>query len=59
MDNLKDIDPKFYQLLRDQDIESLILIPFRNHNRVRGFIGIDSVTNNHVWSDDEIEILKV
>jgi len=58
VEDLKNKDPNFFHHLTEEDIKSLVLIPFRNHDRVRGFIGIDSVEKKHTWTEDEMEVLK-
>lgn len=47
------------QVLEQQGIKSLIAIPLMDKNICIGFVGFDSVKDFHVYSDDELKLLKV
>ncbi|MDD3320409.1 MAG: histidine kinase N-terminal 7TM domain-containing protein [Paludibacter sp.] len=42
-----------------QNIKSLICVPVVNNNRVKGFLGLDSVKLKRVWNDNQIDIIKL
>lgn len=47
------------QVLEQQEIKSLIAIPMIHNNQCVGFVGFDSVKTYHIYSDDELKLLKV
>ncbi len=47
------------ELLEAQDICSLVVVPMRFGNTLRGFLGFDAVHEERVWSDDTIALLKI
>ena len=42
-----------------QSIKSLICMPVVNNNRVKGFLGFDSVKARKHWNDNQIDIIKI
>jgi PAS domain S-box-containing protein len=44
---------------RTEDIKSLITVPIMHGGSLLGFLGLDSVQEQKVWSMDEISLLKV
>ena len=46
------------ELLIDQGIKSIILLPIYFKNTFFGFIGFDDCTKERVWSEDEISFLQ-
>jgi PAS domain S-box-containing protein len=46
------------EVLKGQDIISILLVPIFIENRMWGFVGFDDCTKEHVWSDTEISILR-
>lgn len=48
-------EKKHFQL---QDIKSLLVVPMAYRQHLRGFIGFDSVSEQKMWSDDDIALLK-
>ena len=51
-------DASFQQMLRDQQILSMLNIPIFVKNTFYGFIGFDDCTQNRIWSIDEVSILQ-
>ena len=47
------------EILLEQDIKSLILIPIKGKNRLMGYWGVDAVSEKKVWSNDIINLLKI
>ncbi|MDD4310598.1 MAG: histidine kinase dimerization/phospho-acceptor domain-containing protein, partial [Candidatus Cloacimonetes bacterium] len=47
------------QILEPQEIKSLITLPLMNDNICMGFVGLDSVTRYHSYSDKEQILLKL
>lgn len=48
-----------YEILEPQGIKSLIAIPMMFKEELMGFVGFDSVNNQHTYSQKEIELLFV
>jgi len=46
-------------ILTDQGIKSVIVIPVLSENRLIGFVGLDSVQHERIYTKDEIRILWV
>jgi len=46
-------------LLEDQDIKSLLVVPFNIRGELAGFIGFDNVVGTRPWSDSDLALLKV
>jgi len=55
--NLSDVYNR--EILEQQGIKSLIAIPMIYKNNCVGFVGFDSVKNYHIYSEDELNLLKV
>lgn len=47
------------ELLKAQSIQSLLVLPFRIHQKVVGFYGSDSVKCKHLWSESEIAQMQL
>lgn len=47
-----------YQVLTAQNIQSLVAVPMMKDNNCMGFIGIDSVTKKHDFTDNELAFLQ-
>ncbi|HWR82489.1 MAG TPA: PAS domain S-box protein [Candidatus Deferrimicrobium sp.] len=47
------------EILRVQDIQSLIVVPLTSAGMLRGFLGLDSVRAEKTWSEDTIVLLKI
>jgi PAS domain S-box-containing protein len=47
------------EILKAQDIKSLIVIPMFAGNRPVGFLGFDSVKEYRIWGENEISLLKI
>lgn len=54
--NLK--DSFFKQLMIDNEIKSILILPLYINEEFTGFIGFDDCTNEKKWTDDEIYILQ-
>jgi signal transduction histidine kinase/CheY-like chemotaxis protein len=52
-------DPKLRELLLNQDIYSLILIPMMNDDECLGFIGFDSLSTSQKWNEHQLNILQI
>lgn len=52
-------DPKLRELLLNQDIYSLILIPMMNDDECLGFIGFDSLSSSQKWNEQQLNILQI
>ena len=46
-------------LLKQQDIQSLLCIPVTSAGRVWGFLGLDSVSRHYTWDVNEINNLQI
>jgi PAS domain S-box-containing protein len=51
-------DSFFKQLLIDNQIKSILILPIFIKEEFTGFIGLDNCQMERVWSDDEIKILQ-
>ncbi len=47
------------EILLEQSIQSLVLVPVGKGERLRGFIGFDAVRTMRPWTDDEARLLIV
>lgn len=45
--------------LEEQDIKSLIVVPMIHNNKLKGFLGFDSVKKEKTWSKETIYLLKL
>ena len=52
------IDNLYKKTLQEQGILSILILPIFVKNQFYSFIGFDDCTNERVWSEDEINILK-
>jgi PAS domain S-box-containing protein len=52
-------DPVFKSFVESQDIKSFLTIPLFRHNKCTGFVGFDSVTDFHSYTDFEHQLLQV
>jgi signal transduction histidine kinase/PAS domain-containing protein len=57
---IKDVAPAEYEILKAQDIKSLLIMPLISleKNEVRGYIGIDIVNNYHRWTKEDYQWLS-
>jgi PAS domain S-box-containing protein len=56
---VKDIyECEYKELLKAQDIVSVLVIPLQVQNTTIGFIGFDDCTYERIWTEDEISILQ-
>lgn len=44
--------------LEPENIQSLMLIPLKSHDRLYGFIGFESILNPRAWTEEEILLLN-
>ena len=51
-------DPDLRELMEEQEILSLLIIPVFVHQQFWGFIGFDDCTGNRVWTDEETSFLR-
>ena len=58
-----DVLPETWQaereLLTSQGIQSVVYVPLLYSNSLLGFVGFDSVRNQHFWRDEEIYLLRI
>lgn len=47
------------EILEPQGIKSVIAVPLMHHRHCIGFVGFDSVSRHHVYTDEEQQLLKV
>ena len=47
------------KLLVDNEIKSMMVLPLYLDNQFSGFIGLDSCTEERIWTEDEINIFQV
>jgi len=62
IENLKVIPSQgknFKKSLEEQNIKSLLLVPMSYKNKPFGFLGIDSVLKQRIWSPESITLLKL
>jgi Osmosensitive K+ channel histidine kinase len=55
---VKDLNPALRDLLSEEDIKSILLVPIMVKNNFWGFIGFDYCKSDRIWNDSEISILK-
>jgi len=55
---VQDFPKKEREILEDQNIRSILVMPILKNNEWSGFIGFDDCTNPRIWSDLEKEMLK-
>ncbi|NDV61069.1 response regulator [Puniceicoccales bacterium CK1056] len=53
-----DMEAEEQEVLKGQDIVSILLVPIFVENQMWGFVGFDDCTKVHRWSDTEISILR-
>ena len=58
VEDLKEEAPAEYDLLSKQNIKSLLVVPLKSNERVRGFLGVDLVKRTHLWSNDDCQWLS-
>ncbi|GEM_PF-3025462 len=54
---VRDFPPEEQQILEEQDIRSILVVPVNYHNQLWGFIGFDNCSHDHIWSGTERSIL--
>ncbi|EOC99254.1 SpoIIE family protein phosphatase [Caldisalinibacter kiritimatiensis] len=47
------------EILKEQDIQSVLVVPISCEGKLLGFFGLDSVTEERQWSEDIISLLKI
>ena len=53
------LDSGIRDILEPQGVKSIITVPMRDHGKLIGFIGFDSVRNYHVYTDKERKLLAL
>jgi transcriptional regulator with GAF, ATPase, and Fis domain len=59
---VKDLPPEANvekEMLEEQDIQSLIVVPMTYKDRLMGFVGFDSVKLEKTWTNEDIGLLRV
>lgn len=59
VENLKDSNPDFYEFLKIQNTNSLILIPIFIDGKFFGFVGLDYCTESKTYNTNDIKLLIV
>jgi len=58
-DSIEDVENEVsFNLLNNEDIKCLVLIPVFIKGELFGFIGVDSVTSEHNFSTEEIDLIE-
>ncbi|GAB6159155.1 hypothetical protein JCM39194_23550 [Desulfotomaculum varum] len=52
-------DEKIKEILRSQEIKSILILPVHLEEELYGFIGFDECLNNRQWCEADIELLQV
>jgi len=47
------------EILENQNVKSIIILPMLNDNSLVGFVGFDSVKNHYKYSEKEIDLLTI
>jgi PAS domain S-box-containing protein len=47
------------EILEEQDIKSLLVLPLKINNRLDGFIGIDYTDDIRIWKDEDVLLLRM
>lgn len=55
---VKDLNPELKDLLSEQNIKSILLVPIMVKEQFWGFIGFDYCKSDRIWDDNVISILK-
>lgn len=55
---VRDLNPALRELLNNQNIKSILLVPIMVKNDFWGFIGFDYCKSDRIWSEIEISILQ-
>ncbi|WP_455585626.1 ATP-binding protein [Bacteroides sp.] len=58
IESLKEKAPAEYDILNKQDIKSLVVVPLKSEDKVRGYLGVDLVKHTHLWSHDDCQWLS-
>ena len=57
IDNVNDLPEIEYEILKSQDIKSLILTPITHMNKILGYMGVDIVKEYRNWSDQDTTLI--
>ena len=58
VEDLKEKAPAEYDILSKQNIKSLLVVPLKSGEKVRGYLGVDLVKRTHMWSNDDCQWLS-
>ena len=58
VEDLKEKAPAEYDILSKQNIKSLLVVPLKSGEKVRGYMGVDLVKRTHMWSNDDCQWLS-
>jgi PAS domain S-box-containing protein len=47
------------EILQEQDVQSVLVVPLISRNTLHGFLGFDSVRAKQSWSNDDIALIKI
>ncbi|MGL4519465.1 MAG: ATP-binding protein [Phocaeicola sp.] len=57
LSEIKEYAPSEYEILKSQDVTSLILVPLIFRENVLGYIGIDMVSEYKTWDENDLNLL--
>lgn len=57
--NIKSLPEEFHQILQQQHIESILIIPLNVNDHFFGFIGFDECSYNREWLAHELDLLNM
>ncbi len=47
------------KILQEQDIKSILVLPLRTAENLKGFIGLDNIKETQKWKNEDISLLKL
>lgn len=56
--DITDLPEDIVDILKPQEIKSVVIYPLLIEEEIRGFIGFDECRNKRVWKEEELEILS-
>ncbi len=56
--NIRELEPKFQEILEPQGIKSMLHCAILDHGVFRGYVGFDECTANHLWTQGQVSLLQ-